>query len=69
MSNGDAEAHLPDTIELTLGEAADLLFLLDRALEMGEPDSAYYQAIRSGIRLLTRKVWPDLGHILDEDEE
>ena len=69
MSNGHAVAHLPDTIALSLGEAADLLFLLDRALEMGEPGSAYHQAIRSGIRLLTHKVWPELGHLLDEDEE
>jgi hypothetical protein len=63
------EVELPDSIELTLQEARDLLGALDRAAELGQPGSPYHRTIRAGVRLLTRKLWPDLGRLLDEDEE
>jgi hypothetical protein len=69
MPNGSVEANLPDRIELTLGEAADLLFALDRALELGQPGSDYHRTIQVAVRLPSRKLWPDLGDLLDEDEE
>jgi hypothetical protein len=69
VSNGDAEAQLPDTIKLDMEEALVVLSALDRAADMGEPGSAYHRMIRGAIRLMTRKLWPDLGRLLDEDEE
>jgi len=64
-----AEVHLPERIELTLVEARDVLFALDRAAELGEPGSDFHREITSSIRLLTGKLWPELGLLLDDDEE
>jgi hypothetical protein len=64
-----ADVQLPETIELTLGEARDVLFALDRASELGEPGSDFHRAITSSIRILTGKMWPELGRLLDDDEE
>jgi hypothetical protein len=63
------EVHLPDHIELTLREARDVLFALDRAAELGEPGSDYHRETRTSIRTLTCKMWPELGRLLDDDEE
>jgi hypothetical protein len=50
------EVELPDSIELTLQEARDLLGALDRAAELAQPGSPYHRTIRAGVRLLTRKL-------------
>ncbi len=61
-------ADLPDEISLTRGEAAVVLFALD-VLETSAaaPDQA--AKLRRAVRLLTRKLWPDLADLLDEDGE
>jgi len=69
MSNGDAEAHLPDTIELSLAEVRDVLKALDDAEAIAVAGTALHRNARHAIRLITHKLWPDLGHLLDEDEE
>ena len=61
-------AQLPDRIALDLSEVAILLGALDRASEFAEPGTDTQRAIRAATRLLTRKVWPELGDLLDEDE-
>ena len=63
------EVQLPERIELTLDEAAELLISLDRAVEIAVPGSADSLRFRTQVRVVTTKLWPDLGRLLDEDEE
>jgi hypothetical protein len=60
-------AELPSSIELTLDEIAVVLGALDRAAELAPPGSEAYRAVRAATRLITRKVWPELGDLLDDD--
>jgi hypothetical protein len=69
MSNGDAEAQLPDTIELSLQEAGDLLQVLDDAEQLAPVGSRIYRSLQASIRMLTHKLWPELGRLLDDDQE
>ena len=61
-------AHLPGEIVLTSDELAVVLFALDVLADAGltGEDAA---KVRRAIRLLTRKLWPEPGDLLDEDEE
>lgn len=63
------EVELPAVIELTLDEAAELLIALDRSVELSVVGSADQQRFRRQVRMVTGKLWPDLGQLLDEDEE
>ena len=61
-------ADLPDEITLTRDEAAVVLFVLDvvdRAVS--EPEEA--EKVRRAVRLRTRKVWAELGDLLDDEGE
>jgi hypothetical protein len=69
VSENEPFARLPETINLDLSEVGVILGALDRAAELAAPDSADYQAIRRATRLLTVKVWPELGDLLDEDDD
>ncbi|HEY7105548.1 MAG TPA: hypothetical protein VH986_04045, partial [Acidimicrobiia bacterium] len=62
-------AELPDEIGLDLPEVAIVLGALDRAAELTNPDTDAYRAIRRATRLITRKVWPELGDLMAVDEE
>ena len=64
-----SEVHLPASIELTLAEASVVLDALDQAELLARPRSEAWRLIRAGIVLLTRKLWPDLGRLLDDGEE
>lgn len=68
MSGEPPFAHLPDEITLTRDELAVVLFALD-VVEDAEVDSADAAMVRRAIRLLTAKLWPELGDLLDDDEE
>lgn len=57
--------RLPDEISLTLGEVEDVLLALD--LAHAETSGAERTTIDRAVRLITRKLWPDLGDILDEE--
>ena len=61
-------AQLPDQVTLTRDEISVVLFALDvtESTELGEPDRA---AVRRAIRLITRKLWPELGDLLDDEGE
>jgi hypothetical protein len=68
MSEQEPFARLPERIELDLSEVAVVLGALDRAAELADPNSASYRAIRSATRLLTAKLWPELGDLLDDED-
>jgi len=62
-------AQLPDSITLTRDEISVVLFSLDlsESAELGEPERA---SVRRAIRLITAKLWPELGDLLgDEGQE
>lgn len=61
-------ARLPDEVTLTRDEAARILFGLDVVdhAEVGTEDAA---KVARAVRLLTAKLWPDLGELLDEDDQ
>ncbi len=69
MSNGGAEVLLPESIELSLREAGDLLQVLDDAEGLAPVGSRVYRSVRASIRMLTHKLWPELGRLLDDDQE
>lgn len=60
-------ASLPDDITLTRDEAAEVLFALD-VIEDADPEPDQQAKVRRAVRLLTAKLWPDLGDLLDEDD-
>jgi hypothetical protein len=60
-------ARLPDEIALTLDELAIVLFALD-VVEGAEITADDRAKVRRAVRLLTRKLWPELGGLLDDDE-
>jgi hypothetical protein len=69
--NGGHEpfARLPDCVELELSEVAVVLGALDEAAELAAPGTEAHRSIRVATKLLTGKVWPELGDLLDRDEE
>jgi hypothetical protein len=67
VSSEDPYVRLPDQIELSLGEAGELLEVLDLAATLArtEGESA---AVRGAAHMITSKLWPELGDLLDGDE-
>jgi len=61
-------AHLPDEVTLTRDELAVILFALD-VVEVADVDPAEVAKVRRAIRLLTTKLWPELGDLLGDDQE
>ncbi len=60
--------RLPASISLDLTEVRTVLEALDDAEALTQPGTDLQVNIRTAIVLITRKVWPDLGDLLDEDE-
>ncbi len=61
-------ADLPDEITLTRDEAAVVPFALDVVdSAVSEPEET--EKVRRAVRLLTRKLWPELGDLLDDEGE
>jgi hypothetical protein len=69
MSNGKTEVLLPESIELSLQEAGDLLQVLDDAEQLAPVGSRIYRSLQVSVRMLTHKLWPELGRLLDDDQE
>jgi hypothetical protein len=61
-------AQLPRHITLDLSEAGDVLGALDEAVELAEPGTEVHREILRVTRLITRKLWPELGDLLDDDD-
>jgi hypothetical protein len=68
VSADDPYVRLPDHIELSLAEAGELLEVLDiaDATALTEDQRA---AVRHAARMITLKLWPDVGDVLDGDDE
>ena len=60
-------AELPEEITFTREEVAVLMFGLD-VLEEAQVAPGDAAKVRKAIRLLTGKLWPDLGDLLDGDD-
>lgn len=58
-------ARLPDAVTLTRDEISVVLFALDltETADLGEAERA---AVRRAIRLITAKLWPELGDLLGD---
>ena len=59
--------RLPDEVALTRDEAAIILFGLD-VVEQAEVNEAEAAKVTRAVQLLTAKLWPDLGDLLNEDD-
>jgi hypothetical protein len=59
--------ELPDEVTFDLGEIADVLFVVDLAVDRTAPDSREHQEARHAQRLITTKLWPELGELLNDD--
>jgi hypothetical protein len=60
--------QLPDHISLSLDEVAIVLAVLDSAQLTAETKTERENA-RRAIRIITTKLWPELGRLLEDDEE
>jgi len=65
VSRDDIIAELPEQIQLDLAEAGVVLAALDRAAASSTGEDLH--AIRTATRLVTAKLWPELGDLLGED--
>lgn len=68
MAGRGTEAELPHEITLTLAEAAQVLFALDLAAELSDPRRDEHRLAMSARRLVTSKLWPELGELLDDQD-
>jgi hypothetical protein len=68
MSDREPFARLPEQIQLSLDEVTAMLEVLDIAEDAARTD-AERAAAREAIRLITSKLWPELGDLLYPDEE
>lgn len=64
----DPLVELPDEISLTRDEAATVLFGFD-VIEHANPDPVDAAKVRRAVRLITAKLWPDLGDLLDDGDQ
>ena len=60
-------AHLPDEVTLSRDELAAVLFALD-VVEGAEVIPEDRARVRRAVRLLTLKLWPELGGLLDDEK-
>lgn len=68
MSSDEPYVRLPDLIELTLAEAGELLEVLDVAVATARTEGERIAA-REVAEMITAKLWPELGVLLNDDDE
>lgn len=68
VSSDDLYVQLPDHVELSLSEGGELLEVLDIAATAARTD-AERSAFRGAAHMVTVKLWPELGDLLDGDDE
>lgn len=69
MASGSPLAELPDEVTFSLDEVADILFVVDLAVASVTPGSDDYPAARRVQRLITARLWPDLGAMLEDEQD
>ena len=67
MSDDRPLVRLPDEVVLSRDEVAIVLAALD--VSEGLTGRSDEPLIRGAIRLLTAKLWPELGDLLGDDEQ
>lgn len=67
MSSDEPYVRLPEHIEVTLAEAGQLLEVLDVAVATARTDDERSAAVDAA-EMITAKLWPELGDLLDDDE-
>lgn len=55
-------------MSFTLDEVADLLFTVDVAVEKTTHDTREHKVARRSQRLITSRLWPELGDLLSDDD-
>jgi hypothetical protein len=60
--------ELPDEVCFTLDELADLLFTVDVAVEKTTQGTREHDVARRSQRLITSRLWPELGDLLSDDD-
>jgi hypothetical protein len=65
MSEDDLRVALPDEIKLSREEAGALLAALDIAEASVRQEDR--ETVRRAIRIVTSKLWPELGDLLDDE--
>lgn len=68
VSSDEPYVRLPDLIELTLAEAGELLEVLDVAVATARTEGERIAA-REVAEMITAKLWPELGVLLNDDDE
>lgn len=61
-------AELPDEVCFALDDIADVLFTLDVAVEKTARGTAEREVARRSQRLITSRLWPELGYLLGDDD-
>ena len=69
MSPEPPIANLPDEVTFTRDEVALLLFVADTAVESKTDGSSQHTRARLAQRLITSRLWPELGDLLGDDEQ
>ena len=67
MSKAGPFARLPSEIALSLAEAKDVLFALDVADSYAVGHEV--PVVDRAIRLVSGKLWPELGDLLEDDDQ
>jgi hypothetical protein len=60
--------RLPDEVTLARSEVAVVLFALDAALDEFMPGAPARRPIKAAQKLMTVKLWPELGDLLDDED-
>jgi len=68
VSSEEPFVRLPGRIELTAAEAGQLLEVLDIAAATARTDEERL-AVAEAVRMITAKLWPELGDLLDGGDE
>jgi hypothetical protein len=67
MSTDPPLHELPDHVTFDLRETAVLLGALDAAMDVPVPRHVEVRLL-DAVRLVTAKLWPELGELLDDEE-
>lgn len=65
----DPIVQLPERVCFSLGETGRLLLTVDVAVDATPEQSEDGRRARDVRVLLTGRLWPDLGHLLAQEEE
>ncbi len=62
-------ARLPEQITLSLAEVAIVLYAVDVAVDLADSGTADARQARAAQRLLTARLWPELGGMVGDGNE